>query len=132
MASRSGCTLGPLFKLQANVGLAKTIPEHLENHRHMVLAGVVRDVDIRHDRTVEVSATDVLEIVANTFEVEAEKAFPRPKIPKLEKEMGWTPFESFETGLRKTIQWYLDNPKWLQRVISGDYREWIKQHYQEL
>ncbi|MGD8713310.1 MAG: dTDP-glucose 4,6-dehydratase, partial [Desulfobacterales bacterium] len=51
---------------------------------------------------------------------------------KLEKEMGWTPLESFETGLRKTIQWYLDNPKWLQRVKSGDYREWIRQHYQEV
>lgn len=51
---------------------------------------------------------------------------------KLEKEMGWTPLESFETGLRKTIQWYLDNPEWLQRVKSGDYREWIEQHYQEV
>jgi dTDP-glucose 4,6-dehydratase len=51
---------------------------------------------------------------------------------KLEKEMGWTPLESFETGLRKTIQWYLDNPEWIQRVKSGDYREWIRQHYQEV
>jgi len=51
---------------------------------------------------------------------------------KLEKEMGWTPLESFETGLRKTIQWYLDNSKWVQRVKSGDYREWIKHHYQDL
>ncbi len=84
----AGCTLSPLFKLQANVGFAKPIPEYLENHRHMVLAGVVRDADIRHDRTVEVSAADVLEIAADILKVEAEKALPRPKIPKLEKEMG--------------------------------------------
>jgi len=49
---------------------------------------------------------------------------------KLEKELGWTPRESFESGLRKTIQWYLDNSQWVERVKSGEYREWIEQHYQ--
>jgi len=49
---------------------------------------------------------------------------------KLEKELGWLPRESFETGLRKTIQWYLDNPQWVKRVKSGKYREWIEQHYE--
>ena len=48
---------------------------------------------------------------------------------KLEKELGWAPRESFETGLRRTIQWYLDNPQWVQRVKSGEYRSWIKLHY---
>ena len=50
---------------------------------------------------------------------------------KLEKELGWTPLESFESGLRKTIQWYLDNPQWVQRVKSGEYRNWIQQHYKD-
>ncbi len=50
---------------------------------------------------------------------------------KLEKELGWVPLESFETGLRKTIQWYLDNPDWVLRVKSGAYLNWVKQHYQE-
>ena len=50
---------------------------------------------------------------------------------KLEKELGWSPRESFETGLRKTIQWYLDNPQWVQRVKSGEYRSWIKLHYSD-
>jgi dTDP-glucose 4,6-dehydratase len=49
---------------------------------------------------------------------------------KLEKELGWSPRESFETGLRKTVQWYLDNPQWVERVKSGKYREWIEQHYE--
>jgi dTDP-glucose 4,6-dehydratase len=48
---------------------------------------------------------------------------------KLEKELGWKPRESFESGLRKTIQWYLDNPQWVERVKSGEYREWIEKHY---
>ena len=50
---------------------------------------------------------------------------------KLEKELGWQPLESFESGLRKTVQWYLDNPGWVERVKSGDYLKWVEQHYQE-
>lgn len=41
---------------------------------------------------------------------------------KIERELGWTPQESFESGIRKTVQWYLDNQDWWQRVLSGDYR----------
>lgn len=41
---------------------------------------------------------------------------------KIERELGWVPQETFETGLRKTVQWYLDNRQWWQRVLSGDYR----------
>ena len=48
---------------------------------------------------------------------------------KLEKELGWSPRESFETGLRKTIQWYLDNSCWVQRVKSGEYQNWMREHY---
>ena len=45
---------------------------------------------------------------------------------KIERELGWVPEETFETGLRKTVQWYLDNTAWWERVLSGDYRlrEW--------
>jgi dTDP-glucose 4,6-dehydratase len=50
---------------------------------------------------------------------------------KLEKELGWAPVESFETGLRKTIQWYLDNSHWVQRVQNGEYLNWVRQHYGE-
>ena len=41
---------------------------------------------------------------------------------KIERELGWTPKETFETGLRKTVKWYLDNPEWWERVLSGAYR----------
>ena len=41
---------------------------------------------------------------------------------KIERELGWAPEETFETGLRKTVQWYLDNRQWWERVLSGAYR----------
>ena len=48
---------------------------------------------------------------------------------KLERELGWRPAESFESGIRKTVQWYLDNQEWARNVTSGAYRDWIEQHY---
>ncbi len=48
---------------------------------------------------------------------------------KLERELGWKPAETFETGIRKTLQWYLDNPEWVANVQSGAYREWVSKHY---
>jgi len=48
---------------------------------------------------------------------------------KLERELGWKPAETFETGIRKTVQWYLDNQAWVEGVQSGSYREWVEQNY---
>ncbi|MBN8507798.1 MAG: dTDP-glucose 4,6-dehydratase [Burkholderiales bacterium] len=48
---------------------------------------------------------------------------------KIERELGWRPQESFETGLRKTVRWYLANQDWVRHVQSGAYREWISRHY---
>ncbi len=48
---------------------------------------------------------------------------------KIERELGWRPAETFETGIRKTVQWYLQNPDWVQRVQSGAYRDWVQQQY---
>ena len=50
-------------------------------------------------------------------------------ISKIEAELGWRPRETFETGIRKTIQWYLDNPDWIQSVTSGSYRQWMATQY---
>lgn len=49
---------------------------------------------------------------------------------KLERELGWKPEETFETGIRKTIQWYLDNQDWVGNVTSGAYREWVDRQYE--
>jgi len=48
---------------------------------------------------------------------------------KIERELGWKPAETFETGIRKTVQWNLDNSKWVEGVVSGSYRQWIDQQY---
>jgi dTDP-glucose 4,6-dehydratase len=50
---------------------------------------------------------------------------------KIEKELGWKPAETFATGIRKTVQWYLDNPEWVANVQSGSYREWVEKNYAE-
>jgi dTDP-glucose 4,6-dehydratase len=48
---------------------------------------------------------------------------------RIEAELAWHPRESIESGLRKTIQWYLDHRDWVDRVRSGEYQQWVKQHY---
>ncbi len=48
---------------------------------------------------------------------------------KIERELAWSPAETFETGIRKTVQWYLDNPQWVQQVQSGAYRDWVAKQY---
>jgi dTDP-glucose 4,6-dehydratase len=48
---------------------------------------------------------------------------------KIERELGWRPAETFETGIRKTVQWYLDNQAWANNVLSGNYRHWIEKNY---
>lgn len=48
---------------------------------------------------------------------------------KIERELGWKPEETFETGIEKTVQWYLDNPKWVENVTSGEYRKWLGLQY---
>ncbi|WP_310385016.1 dTDP-glucose 4,6-dehydratase [Roseateles sp.] len=48
---------------------------------------------------------------------------------KIERELGWRPAETFATGIRKTVQWYLDHPDWVARVQSGAYRDWVAQQY---
>jgi dTDP-glucose 4,6-dehydratase len=48
---------------------------------------------------------------------------------KIERELGWNPIESFESGIRKTVQWYLDNQQWAREVTSGGYRQWMEKHY---
>ncbi len=48
---------------------------------------------------------------------------------KIERELGWRPRETFETGIRKTVHWYLQNATWAKDVTSGSYRQWIETHY---
>ena len=49
---------------------------------------------------------------------------------RLEKELSWKPAETFETGIRKTVQWYLDNQAWVENITSGQYMKWVEKQYQ--
>jgi len=49
---------------------------------------------------------------------------------KIRRELGWVPKETFETGMAKTIRWYLDNQDWVERTASGAYREWERLNYE--
>ena len=48
---------------------------------------------------------------------------------KIERELGWRPAETFASGIRKTVQWYLDHPDWVANVQSGGYRDWLATNY---
>jgi dTDP-glucose 4,6-dehydratase len=48
---------------------------------------------------------------------------------KIERELGWKPAETFATGIRKTVQWYLDHQDWVRDVQSGEYRQWVEKNY---
>ncbi|GAA5185132.1 dTDP-glucose 4,6-dehydratase [Acinetobacter kookii] len=49
---------------------------------------------------------------------------------KIKKDLGWIPQETFDTGLRKTVEWYLNNQEWVEHIQSGEYKNWIQQQYQ--
>lgn len=49
---------------------------------------------------------------------------------KIERELGWKPAETFESGIRKTVQWYLDHPEWVANVQNGSYRQWVRAQYE--
>jgi dTDP-glucose 4,6-dehydratase len=48
---------------------------------------------------------------------------------KIRSELGWSPKESFDSGLRSTVRWYLDNPEWVAAIRSGEYRTWLETNY---
>jgi dTDP-glucose 4,6-dehydratase len=49
---------------------------------------------------------------------------------KIENEVGWKPQETFDTGIRKTVEWYLANPTWVNNILNGSYKNWIQKQYQ--
>ncbi|MFZ8954479.1 MAG: GDP-mannose 4,6-dehydratase, partial [Burkholderiaceae bacterium] len=50
---------------------------------------------------------------------------------KIEQQLGWRPAETFETGIRKTVDWYLETAEWVTQVQSGAYRDWVNKQYGE-
>ena len=50
---------------------------------------------------------------------------------KIKNELGWQQSVSFEEGLKLTVRWYLENDKWIENIVTGDYRNWIEKNYSE-
>ena len=50
---------------------------------------------------------------------------------KIERELGWRPAETFESGIRKTVEWYISNQDWVENVTSGVYKDWVNKQYGE-
>lgn len=103
---------------KANLDIVKTICQLLEelapNSRHSLAGGspegfegLITFVKDRpgHDRRYAINAD------------------------KINTELGWQPAETFETGIRKTVCWYLDNQDWVDHIVSGEYRNWVEQQY---
>ena len=111
----AGGTLGETYNIggwneQANIDIVKTVCALLDELRpdpagpYARLITYVKDRP-GHDRRYAIDAR------------------------KIERDLGWRPAETFETGIRKTVQWYLANEEWSSRVLSGAYREWVSKQY---
>ena len=50
---------------------------------------------------------------------------------KATRELGWAPLVTFEQGLQETVEWYINNGDWIERIRSGEYRQWVKDQYQQ-
>ena len=111
----AGGTLGETYNIggwneQANIDIVKTVCALLDELRpdpagpYARLITYVKDRP-GHDRRYAIDAR------------------------KIERDLGWRPAETFETGIRKTVQWYLANEEWSARVLSGAYREWVSKQY---
>ena len=109
-------TLGEVYNIggwneKANIDVVKTICTMLDElHAHSPVtphAELITYVKDRagHDRRYAIDAT------------------------KLQRELGWMPSETFETGIRKTVAWYLANQQWVANIASGEYRQWVEKQY---
>lgn len=83
-------------------------------------------VDELEPDTAQASREELIEFVADRPGHDRRYAM---NATKLRDELGWTPKETFDSGLRKTVGWYLSNGEWIDNVVSGDYQKWIDVNY---
>lgn len=91
-----------------------------------VVQAICRELDALSPRADGQSYAQQIEFVADRPGHDRRYAIDATKI---ERELGWRPLETFETGIRKTVRWYLDNVEWTDAVTSGAYRSWMETQY---
>ena len=81
--------------------------------------------------TAELESTrkSLTQVAEMNNELSSEISTMQTRSRKLQAELGWKPAETFDSGIRKTVQWYLDHPDWVRNVQSGAYRDWVQKHY---
>ena len=108
-----------------------TVPESDQMMKNL-LADYVTLVDRLCETVAELTGQDVDGLLAlKTYVKDRPGHDHRYAIDasRIGEELGWTPKETFETGLRKTVQWYLDHSEWVDKVRSGEYRNWLDANY---
>jgi len=90
------------------------------------LCNILDDLSPIHDQSSIKSYKDLITYVKDRPGHDRRYAIDATKI---ETELGWTPTETFESGIRKTVSWYLNNPQWVEEIVSGDYKNWTEKQY---
>lgn len=110
---------------RGQIGETYNIGGNAERSNLEVVNGICKAVSILQNRPLD-EVTGLIEFVADRPGHDFRYAM---NIDKISAEVGWLPRISFEEGLFKTVKWYLQNPEWVNSVKSGEYRNWIKDHY---
>ena len=90
------------------------------------LCNILDDLSPIHDQSSIKSYKDLITYVKDRPGHDRRYAIDATKI---ETELGWTPTETFESGIRKTVSWYLKNSQWVEEIVSGDYKNWTEKQY---
>lgn len=90
------------------------------------LCNILDDLSPIHDQSSIKSYKDLITYVKDRPGHDRRYAIDATKI---ETELGWTPTETFESGIRKTVSWYLNNSQWVEEIVTGDYKNWTEKQY---
>jgi dTDP-glucose 4,6-dehydratase len=111
---------------RGKIGETYNIGGNIEKTNIQVVQLICKFLDNLKPRPDNISYTQQISFVKDRLGHDRRYAIDSSKI---QEELGWQPKETFESGMEKTIKWYLDHDEWVRNIISGDYKKWVDQHY---